>query len=172
MKYVIDIEDKPFKQGDKELYKCRQFNTLVFDKNGLDKLMGYEGQKHAIADNARKEAWALMQKLVRLSHTKKWDKIYPGMSVLTVILNESYDNVKASIERIKEKPDPKYKRGQEWITEFNDRVVIAGETDVEDVFLVLCQNGDMERMNKSFLKTPTNRSYPHFGEMVFAMNNP
>ena len=173
MKYIIDIEEKPFKKGDEELYKCKHFNSLVFDRNGLGKLLAYKPQQDATIDNARNEAWKLMQEVVRLRFTPQWNEVYPEKSLSSVLIDNSYKQVKVTMDKIKErKAKSEYKRGQEWITEFNDRVVIAGETDVEGVFLVLRQNGDMERMNKSFLKTPTNRSYPHFGEMVFAMNNP
>lgn len=41
MKYIIEIEDDPFVKGGKELYKCKPFNSLVFDKIGLGKLEPY-----------------------------------------------------------------------------------------------------------------------------------
>ena len=51
MKYIIEIEDEP-KGG---LYKAKNFNTLVFDRNGLDKLKRYSCAKHeairAFSDN-------------------------------------------------------------------------------------------------------------------------
>lgn len=34
-KYVIELEDEPITNG---LWKVKGFNSLVFDKNGLDKL--------------------------------------------------------------------------------------------------------------------------------------
>ena len=45
MKYVIEIEKRPFRRADsisvdfsEELYRVEGFNSLVFDKHGLDKL--------------------------------------------------------------------------------------------------------------------------------------
>jgi len=38
MKYIIDIEDEPLRNGEDAVYKARGFNSLVFDKNGLSKL--------------------------------------------------------------------------------------------------------------------------------------
>jgi len=38
MKYIIDIDDEPV-EG---LYKAKGFNSLVFDKNGLDRLTPYK----------------------------------------------------------------------------------------------------------------------------------
>ena len=42
-KYVIEIEEQPFVQqtalkGEKTLYKSKEFNSLVFDQNGIDRL--------------------------------------------------------------------------------------------------------------------------------------
>lgn len=42
-KYIIEIEDEPFVRqsclhGEQGLYKCTAFNSLVFDKNGINKL--------------------------------------------------------------------------------------------------------------------------------------
>ena len=43
MKYIIEIEDNPmFLRSGDMLWKAKGFNTLVFDKNGLDKLQKYE----------------------------------------------------------------------------------------------------------------------------------
>ena len=35
-KYTIELEDEPFTSGDKKLYKCKGFNSLVFDENGIE----------------------------------------------------------------------------------------------------------------------------------------
>lgn len=35
-KYIIELEDEPFTSGDKKLYKCKGFNSLVFDDNGIE----------------------------------------------------------------------------------------------------------------------------------------
>ena len=43
MKYIIEVEDNPmFLRNGDMLWKAKGFNTLVFDKNGLDKLQKYE----------------------------------------------------------------------------------------------------------------------------------
>lgn len=44
MKYVIEIEDEPFVRksalhGEEAVYRAKGFKSLVFDKNGLDKLI-------------------------------------------------------------------------------------------------------------------------------------
>lgn len=56
MKYIIEIEEEPFTpeqsipyQGN-ELYRAKGFNSLVFDKNGLEKLETYISEE---AENRR-----------------------------------------------------------------------------------------------------------------------
>ena len=40
-KYILEIEDEPFVQNGKKLWKSKQFASLVFDQNGLDMLTPY-----------------------------------------------------------------------------------------------------------------------------------
>ena len=172
MKYIIDIEEKPFKKGDNELYKCKQFNSLVFDRNGLGKLLAYKPQQDATIDNAQNEAWKLMQEVVRLRFTPQWNEVFPEKSLSNVLVGNSYKQVKAIMDKINgKKAKSIYNRGQEWETESGNRVVIMEDLDAS-TYLVLAQNGNIVKMESAHLKKPTNRSYPHFGEMVFAMNNP
>ena len=48
MEFILQVEDKPFVNGDKKLYKSTAFESLVFDQKGLNKLERY--------DRARREA--------------------------------------------------------------------------------------------------------------------
>ena len=46
-KYIIEIEEEPFIRksplhGEEALYRAVGFNSLVFDKNGLDKLTPFD----------------------------------------------------------------------------------------------------------------------------------
>lgn len=46
MKYIIDIEDKPFESdGGEKLYRAKRFKSLVFDQRGLDKLQKINEQE-------------------------------------------------------------------------------------------------------------------------------
>lgn len=45
MEFILEVEDKPFVNGDKKLYKSTAFASLVFDQNGLDKLERYDRAK-------------------------------------------------------------------------------------------------------------------------------
>ena len=46
MEFILQVEDKPFVNGDKKLYKSTAFESLVFDQNGLDKLERYDRARH------------------------------------------------------------------------------------------------------------------------------
>ena len=46
MEFILQVEDKPFVNGDKKLYKSTAFASLVFDQNGLDKLERYDRERH------------------------------------------------------------------------------------------------------------------------------
>ena len=48
MEFILEVEDKPFVNGDKKLYKSTAFASLVFDQNGLDKLERYDRAKHEV----------------------------------------------------------------------------------------------------------------------------
>ena len=69
-KYIIEIEDRPFTTPytQLELFKAKDFNTLVFDKNGLDKLEMYEQtNKEDLADAYRdglRDAWWAANRIV------------------------------------------------------------------------------------------------------------
>lgn len=62
-KYIIEIEDAPYmaEEGNTSiaLYKAVGFNSLLFDKNGLDKLAPY------IADEAYEEGYTLAESKYR-----------------------------------------------------------------------------------------------------------
>ena len=70
MKYIIEIENEPFGRNDDpffphgmdELYRAKGFKSLVFDKNGLDKLIPYiEPDRKAIEDEVWEFAWEVLQ---------------------------------------------------------------------------------------------------------------
>lgn len=59
MKYIIDVEDTPVNVGGVYVYKAKQFNTLVFDQTGLDKLKKYDSEEEL--ENARHGVWRFVQ---------------------------------------------------------------------------------------------------------------
>ena len=55
-KFVIELEDKPFRNGCTDLYKVKGFNSLVFDQNGIDKLQALEDYLGNLAISINKDA--------------------------------------------------------------------------------------------------------------------
>ena len=52
MEFILNIEDAPFvNNSGKKLYKSADFESLVFDKKGLDKLEKYNRPKHQAEKN-------------------------------------------------------------------------------------------------------------------------
>ena len=67
MKYIIDICDEPINndEGSPQLYKAKDFNSLVFDKEGLKRLTAYI--EYPIPDNQfekEEQAWALAARIL------------------------------------------------------------------------------------------------------------
>ena len=78
MKYVIEIEDTPYGnlERDLKLYKCNQFNSLVFDEEGLSKLTPYtEPDRNVIED----EVWEFASMLMNM-HPDVAEDIYWSMN--------------------------------------------------------------------------------------------
>ena len=46
MEFILQVEDKPFVNGGKKLYKSAAFESLVFDQKGLNRLERYDRAKH------------------------------------------------------------------------------------------------------------------------------
>lgn len=56
MEFILNIEDAPFvNNGGKKLYKSADFESLVFDKKGLDKLEKYNRPEHQAEKNELKK---------------------------------------------------------------------------------------------------------------------
>ena len=46
MEFILQVEDKPFVNGGKKLYKSAAFESLVFDQKGINRLERYDRAKH------------------------------------------------------------------------------------------------------------------------------
>ena len=58
-KYIIEIEDEPFNRqlclnGEEALYRAKGFKSLVFDKNGLEKLKPFDRHANQTAQEYRR----------------------------------------------------------------------------------------------------------------------
>ena len=129
MKYMIEIEDEPFGRNDDpviphgmdELYRAKGFNSLVFDKNGLDKLIpldealeeAYQNGLHAgeskceYCDEYKRgldDAWKAIMKIAKMSDRERM--IHFGEVWISKILNVySLEQIFTILEKSEFEPD-------------------------------------------------------------------
>ena len=129
MKYMIEIEDEPFGRNDDpviphgmdELYRAKGFNSLVFDKNGLDKLIpldealeeAYQNGLHAgeskceYCDEYKRgldDAWKAIMKIAKMSDVERM--IHFGEVWISKILNVySLEQIFTILEKSEFEPD-------------------------------------------------------------------
>ena len=112
MKYVIEIEDTPFTEVTSEtvLYKAKNFNSLVFDKNGLDKLEKFDSNEEYNNgyNNALEDVTYAMDVLKSMTGTEcaEWfedcvgvDEVVCGFTVQRIVeITKAYEEKKKAEE--------------------------------------------------------------------------
>lgn len=84
MKYIIDVEDKPFTNGDGEVYRVKGFRSLFFDENGLDKLMPL----HISKEIKDLESQLNTVKATRDAQTLQIEKLNGQIEILKELINK------------------------------------------------------------------------------------
>lgn len=100
MKYIIELEDEPmiansFHQEADELWKAKGFNSLVFDKCGLDKLTPYTELDRSVIED---EVWGVCKKLISMSENEVSDMMGCMTNFGEVMYNVPYQEAKAKYE--------------------------------------------------------------------------
>lgn len=171
MKYIIEINDEPFKNeslwGDNGLYKAVGFNSLVFDRNGLDKLVPYD--ESAAEQRGQEEAWELARKIA-----------FNQGNIREILLPNQPDSIccifdKFSYAEAREKCDSWKKQ--------KDEIKVGDEVERDDgtaIFVVTSQ--DMDRMYMGFTNTgvflcgykvhKTGRHFPEVAKLLEKMGKP
>lgn len=152
-KFVIEIDEVFENNADdfiheKELYRIKGFNSLVFDDNGLDKLQKYETYKPSELEEFKKEAYnkgledaiELARKLYEMP-IHRLEQIFDGHIHMTDVLdNYDYIEILAKLkayEKVKE-----IKVGDE-ISVLGNEIkgyVIDESKEYEDCYVVLITN--------------------------------
>lgn len=110
MKYIIEIENEPFGRNDDpviphgmdKLYRAKGFKSLVFDKNGLDKLISYtEPDRKAIED----EVWEFAREMISTSGHEVSEMWGCVTNFGEVMHNTTYQEAKAKYEAWLKKKD-------------------------------------------------------------------
>lgn len=127
MKYIIEINDEPFKNeslwGDNELYQAVGFNSLVFDRNGLDKLVPYD--ESAVEQRGREEAWELIKAIGKMT-----DQEMRECFGEEIIVNLSYDEAREKYEAWKKQKDDKQNREKV--------IALANDIGIHCLYALVC----------------------------------
>lgn len=103
MKYIIEIENEPFGRNDDpviphgmdELYRAKGFKSLVFDKNGLNKLTPYtEPDRKAVED----EVWEFLEFLFTGMSAEERYKCFNNVFAHIIVRTMSYQEAKSKYE--------------------------------------------------------------------------
>lgn len=166
MKYIIEIENEPFGRNDDpviphgmdELYRAKGFKSLVFDKNGLDKLIPYtEPDRKAIED----EVWGFA-----------WEVLQLDLTVFREIFGYDTDKMdyrdyKSKYEAWKEKDVIHV--GDEIISVEDDvKAFMLDCADYESIY-VMTEHGCVERWKDLTEVKKTGRTFPEVAELLQKM---
>jgi hypothetical protein len=167
-KYIIEIEEEPLVRksalhGEDAVYRASGFKSLVFDQNGLDKLipadkvltcgdadrLESEGYKRGFQKGLKK-AWEVAQWICECQDFS-WLYQAFGTEITEYIIPKI--TVQEGIEAIEDYEDSSIVAGSE--VEINDgiKAMVLDETNEDGVFYVLTENGCVERVNRTEMTT-------------------
>lgn len=172
-KYIIEIEEEPLVRksalhGEDAVYRASGFKSLVFDQNGLDKLipadkvltcgdadrLESEGYKRGYK-NGLEKAWEAAQWICECQDiswlyqafgAEETDSIIPKITV-----REAIEKME---ERLRRQFYSRYEDNSILVgseVELNDgtKAVVLDEINEDGVFYVLTENGCVEKVNKT-----------------------
>lgn len=174
-KYIIEIEEEPLVRksdlhGEDAVYRTSGFKSLVFDQNGLDKLiqankvltcgdadrLESEGYKRGYK-NGLEKAWEAARWICECQDVSWLYQAFGAEETDHIIPNIT---VEEGIEAMEKYKDSSIVVGNE--VEINDGI----KTVVLDgVFYVLTENGCVEKVNKTEM-TPTGRQTININELL------
>ena len=170
MKYIIEIEEMPFisEGSEMQLFKATEFNSLVFDRNGLEKLTPYD--ESAAEQRGREEAWELIKAIGKMSDDDMVDCFGTR-----VIVNLSYTEAHEKYVSWKKQKD-EIKVGDEVAFHHND-----GRPDTVVVVTYIGENGFIDGMDGKGTQyacknpkrwTKTGRYFPEMADLLEKMRKP
>ena len=168
MKYIIEIENEPFGRNDDpviphgmdELYRAKGFKSLVFDKNGLDKLIPYtepDRDRKAIEN----EVWEFVRGLLNYIDDD-WEII-----TNTLLLDIPYQEAKAKYEAWK-KQKVEIHVGDEVETESGNKACVLYENPDGTQMFVFKVDGTATWWSKCAIHK-TGKNHPEVAELLEKM---
>lgn len=170
-KYIIELEGEPMvanssHQEVDELWKAKGFNSLVFDKCGLDKLTPYtEPDRKAIED----EVWELAKKLISMSENEVSDMIGYTTNFGEVMYNMPYQEAKAKYEAWKKKKDEIHV-GDEIVLDENVKMIVT-RVDHETFIQGVDENGECYECIECNAVRKTGRHFDWIEELLKKMRD-
>lgn len=176
MKYIIEIENEPFGRNDDpviphgmdELYRAKGFKSLVFDKNGLDKLTPYtEPDRKDIED----EVWDFASMLMDM-HPDVAEDIYWSMNGgkgIGVAAEMTYQEAKSRYEEWLRQKD-EIKAGDEVENASHKKGIVLNHCispgKVLKYVRVLYMNDDGNSFTSAWEKNNVKKTGRHFPEVA------
>ena len=173
MKYIIEIENTPFgnPERDLKLYKCAQFNSLVFDAEGLSRLTPYTEPDRKAIEDAQEEVWNFASKIILSASlggltTDEIKDCFGNENVFFDVLRDfSYQEAKAKYDAWKKKKN-EIRVGDEVIpmdTEYDTMIVTR--TWKDDYWSDCVNTIGFDGSICSFLTSNVKKTGRHFDEV-------
>ncbi len=172
MKYIINVEDEPLVRksplyGETAVYKASGFKSLVFDRNGLNKLTPYDEEeiRKAYYQKGLDDAWECARKIncipsdggmsgIELDDIFNMDNNCTIMKIFSA--SEAIEKIKAH-----EEGQDKIRVGDEVVYHDGIKAIVLDEV-VNDAWIVFTENECAEEWHvESFKKTGR-----HFDQIV------
>ena len=198
MKYIIELDDNQLLEYDKNtdtyfrtLYKAKGFNTLVFDRFGLDKLTpldkalsseleeayhkGFEAGQHEATtleyQQGLDDAWGTIIKIALIPYAER-SEIFDGQQdILSIMQKFSPSEVTTKLREYEQQKANEIKVGDEVTAVSGNAVVVrkyAGKDGVERCEYWYYENARIDHDKTSNLRK-TGRYFPQMVELIKVM---
>lgn len=177
-KYIIEIsgvfknEDQRFR---KPLYKMMHFNSLVFDEEGISRLIPYEPNNGEEYQRGLNDAWEAARKIAGAPSlggltTHEVMELF-GTSLATEVMYMV--TVDQAIEKLRtyeaeKNAEEEIKVGDEVETDYTGNVIIAGKPK-DGWYVTIAKNFARYSIHESHIIKKTGRHFPQVAELLDAM---
>ena len=168
-KYIIELEDEPMvanssHQEVDELWKAKGFNSLVFDKCGLDKLAPYTELDRSVIED---EVWEFAKELISMSENEVSDMMGCMTNFGEVMYNVPYQEAKAKYEAWKAERE-QIRVGDEIVLNENEKMVVTRVTQVDHETFIqgVDENGECFECIEYNAVKKTDKHFPEVVELL------
>ena len=166
-KYIIQIEEEPLVRksalhGETAVYKAAGFNSLVFDKNGLDKLTPVENDEYSQGLN---DAYKIITKILNMNSRELSTLLgYTPANSISVINTYSIKGLANLVESYNN--EKQVSVGDEVIEDDGIKAIVLDEADEDGVYYVITENGCVEKWDISIFE----KTGEHFEQVNYIVN--